>query len=36
MKLLKEADNIGYVKAKLLKYLKINMQISSDSFLQRI
>ena len=35
MKLLKQAD-IGYVKAKLLKHLKINMQISSDYFLRRI
>ena len=36
MKLLKQADNIGYVIPELLKYIKINMQTSSGSSLQSI
>ena len=36
MKFLKLANCIGYVIAKLSKYVKISMQTSSDSFLLRI
>lgn len=31
-KLLKQADYIKYLIARLTKYIKLNMQISSDSF----
>ena len=36
MKFLKLADYIGYVIAKLLKYVEINMQTFSDSYLQKV
>ena len=36
MKFLKQATYIRYVIAKLLKFIQIKMQASSDSFLQRI
>ena len=36
MKFLKQASYIGYVIRKLLKFVQISMQTSSDSFLQRI
>ena len=34
--ILNQANYIGYVSAKLSEYVKINMQTSSDSFLQGI
>ena len=33
---LKHADSVGYMIAKLSKYVKISMQTSSDFLLQRI
>ena len=36
MKFFKQATYIRYVIAKLLKYVQISMQTTSDSFLQRI
>ena len=35
-KFFKQADYIGYVIAKLSKYVKINMDTSSDCFLQKL
>ena len=36
MKFLKQATNVRYVIAKLLKFVQLNMQTFSDSFLPRI
>ena len=35
MEFLNQADYVGYVTAKLSKYVKISIKISSDCFLQR-